>query len=158
MLSQKFPIPSFRPALLPTHSHLLALAFPCTGAYKVCNILYMCTIHQAFKKLTNALQYALLKSQWIGGAFDLSIYCAHLFFLRNALNESENCASICAIHFVWFHWGWSQLCLLLKRKVPETSCLSASYSLSSDGMAENQSWQQKCVILLQESGFPSPWD
>jgi hypothetical protein len=24
------------PALLPTHSHFLALAFPCTGAYKVC--------------------------------------------------------------------------------------------------------------------------
>jgi hypothetical protein len=25
-----------RPAPLPTHSHFLALAFPCTGAYKVC--------------------------------------------------------------------------------------------------------------------------
>ena len=37
MLSQKFPIPSLRPAPLPTHSHFLALAFPCTGAYKVCN-------------------------------------------------------------------------------------------------------------------------
>jgi hypothetical protein len=36
MLSQKFPIPS-RPAPLPTHSHFLALAFPCTVAYKVCN-------------------------------------------------------------------------------------------------------------------------
>jgi hypothetical protein len=24
------------PALLPTHSHFLALEFPCTGAYKVC--------------------------------------------------------------------------------------------------------------------------
>jgi hypothetical protein len=24
------------PAPLPTHSHFLALAFPCTGAYKVC--------------------------------------------------------------------------------------------------------------------------
>jgi hypothetical protein len=29
MLSQKPPTP-------PTHSHFLALAFPCTGAYKVC--------------------------------------------------------------------------------------------------------------------------
>ena len=41
MLSRKFPIPSPspppRPALPPTHSHFLALAFPCTGAYKVCN-------------------------------------------------------------------------------------------------------------------------
>jgi hypothetical protein len=34
MLSQKSPTPS--PAPLPTHSHFLALAFPCTGAYKVC--------------------------------------------------------------------------------------------------------------------------
>jgi hypothetical protein len=24
------------PTSLPTHSHFLALAFPCTGAYKVC--------------------------------------------------------------------------------------------------------------------------
>ena len=36
MLSQKSPIPSPCPAPLPTHSHFLALAFPCTGAYKVC--------------------------------------------------------------------------------------------------------------------------
>ena len=36
MLSQKSPIPSTCPAPLPTHSHFLALAFPCTGAYKVC--------------------------------------------------------------------------------------------------------------------------
>jgi hypothetical protein len=37
MLSQKFPIPSPpHPASLPTHSHFLALAFPCTGAHKVC--------------------------------------------------------------------------------------------------------------------------
>ena len=36
MLSQKFPIPSPRPASLTIHSHFLALAFPCTGAYKVC--------------------------------------------------------------------------------------------------------------------------
>jgi hypothetical protein len=35
MLSKKSPIPS--PPSLPTHSHFfLALAFPCTGAYKVC--------------------------------------------------------------------------------------------------------------------------
>ena len=34
MLSQKSPIPP--PTSLPTHSHFLALAFPCTGAYKVC--------------------------------------------------------------------------------------------------------------------------
>jgi hypothetical protein len=31
------PIPSPCPAPLPTHSRFLALAFPCTGAYKVCN-------------------------------------------------------------------------------------------------------------------------
>ena len=37
MLSQKFPIPSLCPAPLPTHSRFLALAFLCTGAYKVCN-------------------------------------------------------------------------------------------------------------------------
>jgi hypothetical protein len=36
MLSQKFPIPSPCRAPLPTHSYFLALAFPCTGAYKVC--------------------------------------------------------------------------------------------------------------------------
>ena len=36
MLSQNFPIPSPHPAPLPTHSHFLALVFPCTGAYKVC--------------------------------------------------------------------------------------------------------------------------
>ena len=36
MLSRKFPIHSLRPAPLPTHSRFLALAFPCTGAYKVC--------------------------------------------------------------------------------------------------------------------------
>ena len=36
MLSQKFPIPSPCPASLPTHSNFLALAFPCTVAYKVC--------------------------------------------------------------------------------------------------------------------------
>jgi hypothetical protein len=34
MLSQKFP--PLPPTPLPTHSHFLALAFPCTGAYKVC--------------------------------------------------------------------------------------------------------------------------
>ena len=36
MLSRKFPIPSHCPAPLSTHSHFLALAFPCTEAYKVC--------------------------------------------------------------------------------------------------------------------------
>jgi hypothetical protein len=36
ILFQKFPIPSPHHALLPTHFHLLALAFPCTGAYKGC--------------------------------------------------------------------------------------------------------------------------
>jgi hypothetical protein len=35
MLSQKSPTPS-PTTPLPTHSHFLALAFPCTGAYKVC--------------------------------------------------------------------------------------------------------------------------
>jgi hypothetical protein len=30
MLSWNFPIPSLRPAPLPTHSHFLVLAFPCT--------------------------------------------------------------------------------------------------------------------------------
>jgi hypothetical protein len=34
MLSQKSPIPSPHPPN--THSHFLALVFPCTGAYKVC--------------------------------------------------------------------------------------------------------------------------
>jgi hypothetical protein len=29
-------LPPPRPAPLPTHSHFLALGFPCTGAYKVC--------------------------------------------------------------------------------------------------------------------------
>jgi hypothetical protein len=36
MLSQKSPTPSPPPTPLPTHSHFLALAFLCTGAYKVC--------------------------------------------------------------------------------------------------------------------------
>jgi hypothetical protein len=38
MLSRKFPIPSPlpSPAPLPTHSHFLALVFPCTVAYKIC--------------------------------------------------------------------------------------------------------------------------
>jgi hypothetical protein len=31
----KVPYPSPHPAPLPTHFHFLALAFPCTGAYKV---------------------------------------------------------------------------------------------------------------------------
>ena len=35
MLSQKSPISS-PPTPLPTHSHFLALTFPCTEAYKVC--------------------------------------------------------------------------------------------------------------------------
>jgi hypothetical protein len=35
MLSQKSSIHS-PPTPLPTHSHFLAQAFPCTGAYKVC--------------------------------------------------------------------------------------------------------------------------
>jgi hypothetical protein len=35
MLSQKSPIPSPCPAPLATHSHFLALLFPCTVAYKV---------------------------------------------------------------------------------------------------------------------------
>jgi hypothetical protein len=35
MLSGKFPIPSPCPAPLPTHSHFLALVFPCIGAYRV---------------------------------------------------------------------------------------------------------------------------
>jgi hypothetical protein len=39
MLSQKSPIPSpqlpYPPTPLPTHSHFLALAFPCTGAYSL---------------------------------------------------------------------------------------------------------------------------
>jgi hypothetical protein len=34
MLSQKSP--TYTPIPLPTYSHFLALAFPCTGAYKVC--------------------------------------------------------------------------------------------------------------------------
>ena len=34
MLSQKSPIPL--PTPLPTHSHFLALGFPCTETYKVC--------------------------------------------------------------------------------------------------------------------------
>ena len=33
MLSQKSPIPFLHPAPQPTHSHCLALAFPCTGPY-----------------------------------------------------------------------------------------------------------------------------
>jgi hypothetical protein len=33
----KFPYTLPWPASLPTHSHFLALAFHCTGAYKVCN-------------------------------------------------------------------------------------------------------------------------
>jgi hypothetical protein len=33
----KVPYTLPRPAPLPTHSHFLALAFPCTGACKVCN-------------------------------------------------------------------------------------------------------------------------
>jgi hypothetical protein len=37
MLSQKSPIPSPRSTLLPTYFHFLALVFPCTEAYKVCN-------------------------------------------------------------------------------------------------------------------------
>jgi hypothetical protein len=32
--SPLYPPP--RPASLPTHSHFVALAFPCTGKYKVC--------------------------------------------------------------------------------------------------------------------------
>jgi hypothetical protein len=32
----KVPYTLPRPASLPTHSHFLALVFPCTGAYKVC--------------------------------------------------------------------------------------------------------------------------
>jgi hypothetical protein len=36
MLSWKSPIPSSHPAPLHTHFYFLALAFPCTGAYKVC--------------------------------------------------------------------------------------------------------------------------
>jgi hypothetical protein len=32
----KVPYTLHRPAPLPTHSHFLALAFPCTEAYKVC--------------------------------------------------------------------------------------------------------------------------
>ena len=36
MLSQKIPISSHHPAPLPTHTHFLALAFPCPGAYNVC--------------------------------------------------------------------------------------------------------------------------
>ena len=36
MLPKKSPIPSTLPAPLPTHSYFLALAFPYTGAYKVC--------------------------------------------------------------------------------------------------------------------------
>jgi hypothetical protein len=39
MLSQKSSITRpHRPSPLPTHSHFLALAFPFTGAYKVCKI------------------------------------------------------------------------------------------------------------------------
>jgi hypothetical protein len=34
VLKVSYTLPS--PAPLPTHSHFLALAFPCTGAYKVC--------------------------------------------------------------------------------------------------------------------------
>jgi hypothetical protein len=33
MLSRKSPIPSLHPAPQPTHSHFLALAFPCIGVY-----------------------------------------------------------------------------------------------------------------------------
>jgi hypothetical protein len=36
MPSQKSPIPFPCPTPLPTHSYFLALAFPCTGEYKVC--------------------------------------------------------------------------------------------------------------------------
>jgi hypothetical protein len=35
-ISNAIPKASHTPPPLPTHSHFLALAFPCTGAYKVC--------------------------------------------------------------------------------------------------------------------------
>jgi hypothetical protein len=35
------------PAPLPTHSHFLALVFPCTEAYKVCASLYCCSPYRA---------------------------------------------------------------------------------------------------------------
>ena len=35
MFSQKSPIPFPLSAPLPTHSHFLAMVFPCIGAYKV---------------------------------------------------------------------------------------------------------------------------
>jgi hypothetical protein len=34
--SRTFPVPSLRPAPLPTHSYFLVLRFPSTGAYKLC--------------------------------------------------------------------------------------------------------------------------
>jgi hypothetical protein len=38
-ISNAIPKVPYTPSLapLPTHSHFLALAFPCTGTYKVCN-------------------------------------------------------------------------------------------------------------------------
>ena len=37
MLSLSSPTLFPHPARLPTHTHFLALAFPCIGAYKDCN-------------------------------------------------------------------------------------------------------------------------
>ena len=58
MLSQKSPILSPCLAPLPTHSHFLALAFPCTGAYKVCK-----TKGPVFPMMNGLLGHLLLNMQ-----------------------------------------------------------------------------------------------
>ena len=57
MLSLKSPIPSPCPTPLPTHSHFLALEFPCTGAYKLCKT------KEPLKALPEALPHSSLASQ-----------------------------------------------------------------------------------------------
>jgi hypothetical protein len=83
MLSRKFPIPSLLPAPLPTHSRFLALAFPCTGTYKVCKY------QGAFLPCDGRLVHLLLHMQleiWALGVL-VSSYCYSTYRVADSFSS-----------------------------------------------------------------------
>jgi hypothetical protein len=90
MLSQKFPIPSLCPVPLPTHSCFLALAFPCTGAHKVCNT------KGASLPSDGQLGHLLLHRQLETGALGVlvSSYCCSPIGLQTPSAPLQGCFSL----------------------------------------------------------------
>jgi hypothetical protein len=72
MLSQKSPIPSHCPAPQPTHSHFLALTFPCARAYDLPRLR---ASHPIDGQLGHPLLHMQLETQALGRGILVNSYC-----------------------------------------------------------------------------------